>query len=131
MATHCVGANSRKRLSLQAKNERRAKLERTPIKRAVDGSYRRIILPKAVPCFSYSFRLRICDQFRFKRAAIPPVALLTRHFLSLASFSASRSTISRVINSFSKCVLPQPKLPRCCSRFSPHCFPVLTASQPF
>ena len=54
----------------------------------IEGSYRRIILPKAVPCFSYGFRLRVC------------------HFLSLASLSASRSTISRVISSFSKCVLP-------------------------
>jgi hypothetical protein len=75
-------------------------------KRGVDSSYRSIILSEAISCFSNGFRLRIRDKFWFERAAIPPVALLAGHFLSLASFSASRSTISRVISSFSKCVLP-------------------------
>lgn len=69
-----------------------------PLDRANSG----VVLAKAVASFSRSFCLRIGDQFRFKRAAISPLALFTRHFLSLASFSASRATISRVIKSFSK-----------------------------
>src|SRR5260370_32351678 len=91
----CIGANSRKRLPLQTKNERRAKLERSTLQRTMDCADGGVILPEAVSCFGDGFRLRVSDQFRFERAAIPPVALLTRHFSSFASFSASRSTISR------------------------------------
>src|ERR1700687_523905 len=114
----CVGANSRERLPLQTQNERGTKLERSPLQRILDRADRGVVLPKAVSCFGNGFRLSVCDQFGFERTAVPPVALVTRHFLSLASFSASRSTISRVISSFSKCVLPYAKLRRCCSRCS-------------
>src|SRR6266404_73257 len=102
----CIRTDSRKRFSLQAKNERRAKLERSSLQCTMDCANRSVILPEAVSCFGRGFRLGVRDQFRFERAAIPPVALLTLHFLSLANFSASRSTSSRVISSFSKCVLP-------------------------
>ena len=97
-----IGADPRKRFSLQSKYKRGTKLERTSVQRAMDSADRCVILAEAISCFSRGFSLGIRNKFRLKRAAISPVTLAARHYLSLASFSASRSTISRVISPFSK-----------------------------
>jgi hypothetical protein len=61
-----------------------------------------VALTLSLPKKRFALRQRIGDQFRFERAAVSPFTLITCHFSPLASFSDSRSTISRVINSFSK-----------------------------
>src|SRR5262245_26919398 len=97
-----VAADSTQCFTVKRKNNGWSQLERPALQRNLDHSHRCVVLPKAVSGFSCSLLLRIGNQFRFERPAIPPAALFFSHFSSLASFSASRATISRVINSFSK-----------------------------
>src|SRR5229473_8638624 len=91
-----IRADPGESLSLQAQDKRGTKLEQSTIQCSMDCTYRSIILPETISGFRSGLLSGISDQFRFERTAISPFALLTRHFFSLASFSASRSTISRV-----------------------------------
>jgi hypothetical protein len=101
-----VRADSSERLTLQTQDKRRAKLKRSAIQRSVNCTYSGIVLPEAISGFRSSLLPGIGNQLRFERTAISPFALITCHLFSLANFSASRSTISRVISSFSKWVFP-------------------------
>src|SRR6266536_4448637 len=96
-----IGANPSQCFPLQSENQRRTKLERAPLQGGLNCIDRSIILPEPISGFRGSFLLRVSNEFRFESTAVTPLPLLTRHLLSLANLSASRSTISRVISSFS------------------------------
>lgn len=100
-----VATDTLQGLAMKAQKHREAQLPlRTLFNRIHNDAAGQVELQKPVARLRFGTLLWIRNQVRFGRHAVPPNVLC--HLSSFAISSAIRSTILRVINSFSKCVLP-------------------------
>ena len=104
-----ICADARKRLTLKRKNKRRPQFEKTSLQRLMNSLDAIVKLAKAVSGFSLGLRLKIRYKLGFECLAVALgmiCQLASQRLAFLLRSSACRSTISRVIRSFSNLVFP-------------------------